>query len=93
MMFSIRRGVFTPDDWTDVSYPNISTYMKSKILVEKAAWDFGNENKGSTELDKVFDPPVGDEISGQSLAMLTKMLDRKVPMVKDAAFPMVDVRN
>ena len=93
MMPSIRHGVFTSDDWTDVNYPNINTYMKSKILVEKAAWDFGNENKGSTDLDKVFGPPVGDDISGQSLTVLTKMLDRKVPMVQDAVFPMVDVRN
>jgi nucleoside-diphosphate-sugar epimerase len=27
--------------------------MKTKTLAEKAAWDFGNENKGSTKLDLV----------------------------------------
>ena len=100
MMSSIRRGLFTPDDWTDVNYPDLSTYIKSKTLAEKAAWDFVNKNKGSTKLDLVviapggvFGPPVGDNISGQSLAVLTKMLDGKVPMVPDAAFPMVDVRD
>ena len=100
MMSSIRRGLFTPDDWTDVNYPDLSTYIKSKTLAERAAWDFVNKNKGSTKLDLVvvapggvFGPPVGDDISGQSLAVLTKMLDGKVPMVPDAAFPMVDVRD
>lgn len=100
MMSSIRRGLFTPDDWTDVNYPDLSTYIKSKTLAEQAAWDFVNKNKGSTKLDLVviapggvFGPPVGDDISGQSLAVLTKMLDGKVPMVPDAAFPMVDVRD
>ena len=99
MMSSIRRGLFTPNDWTDVNYPDLSTYIKSKILAEEAAWDFVNKNKGSTKLDLVviapggvFGLPVGDDISGQSLAVLTKMLDGKVPMVPDAAFPMVDVR-
>ena len=100
MMSSIRRGLFTPDDWTDVNYPDLSTYIKSKTLAEQAAWDFVNKNKGSTKLELVviapggvFGPPVGDDISGQSLAVLTKMLDGKVPMVPDAAFPMVDVRD
>ena len=74
--------------------------MKTKTLAEKAAWDFGNENKGSTKLilvvispRKVCGPLVGDDISGQSFAVLTKMLDGKVPMVPDEAFPMVDVRD
>ena len=100
MMSSIRRGLFTPADWTDVNYPDLSAYIKSKTLAEQAAWDFVNKNKDSTKLDLVviapggvFGPPVGDDISGQSLAVLTKMLDGKVPMVPDAAFPMVDVRD
>ena len=72
MMSSIRRGLFTPDDWTDVNYPDLSTYIKSKTLAEQAAWEFVNKNKGSTKLDLVviapggvFGPPVGDDISGQ----------------------------
>ena len=100
MMSSIRRGLFTPDDWTDLNYPNLSTYIKSKTLAEQAAWDFVRKNRGSIKPDLVviapggvFGPPVGDDISGQSLTVLTKMLDGKVPMVPDAAFPMVDVRD
>ena len=44
MMSNIRRDIFTPDDWSDVNYPNLSTYMKTKTFAEKATWDFGNEN-------------------------------------------------
>lgn len=100
MMASIRRGLFKPDDWTDLNYPNLSTYIKSKTLAERAAWTFLDENKGSSLPDLVviapggvFGPPLGSDISGQSLTVLAKMLDGKVPMVPDAAFPMVDVRD
>ena len=41
----------------------------------------------------VFGPPLGTDITGQSLTVLAKMLDGKIPMVPDAAFPMVDVRD
>ena len=38
MMCSIRHGQFGPEDWTDVNYPKLNTYIKSKTLAEKAAW-------------------------------------------------------
>ena len=33
MMASLRHGRFGPDDWTDVTCPNLSTYVKSKTLM------------------------------------------------------------
>mgnify|MGYP003305289186 CR=1 FL=1 len=63
----IEKVDYDENDWSDPDNPKISNYAKSKTLAEKAAWDFGNENKGSTELDKVFDPPVGDDISSNGL--------------------------
>ena len=41
----------------------------------------------------VFGPPLGDNISCESLTILSKVLNGKIPMVPDAAFPMVDVRD
>ena len=38
-------------------------------------------------------PPLGRDISGESLSLLTKMLDGKIPMAPDFAFPMVNVRD
>lgn len=100
MMSSIRQGVFGPDDWTDVNHPNLSTYIKSKTLAEKAAWEFLDQNKDTFTPELVviapggvFGPPLGKDISGQSLTVLAKMLDGKIPMVPNASFPMVDVRD
>ena len=41
----------------------------------------------------VFGPPLGDNIFSESLTILYKVLNGKIPMVPDAAFPMVDVRD
>jgi dihydroflavonol-4-reductase len=30
----------TEDDWTDVTGPNVSPYVKSKTIAELAAWNF-----------------------------------------------------
>ena len=100
MMSSIRRGQFGPKDWTDINYPNLSTYIKSKTLAERSAWDFIYKNKKQSKMDLVviapggvFGPPLGDNITCESLNILSKVLNGKIPMVPDAAFPMVDVRD
>ena len=105
MMASLRQGQFGPDDWTDITYPNLNTYIKSKTQAEKAAWDFINSQNTSDSTKVVgpelvviapggvFGPPLGRDISGESLTVLTKMLNGKIPMVPETAFPMVDVRD
>ena len=100
MMSSLRKGRFGPDDRTDVNYPNLNTYIKSKTLAEKAAWDFVNSQQKPNNLELsviatggVFGPPLGSDISGESHSVLTQMLDGKIPMVPETAFPMVDVRD
>ena len=100
MMCSIRNGQFGPNDWTDVNYPKLNTYIKSKTLAEKAAWSHLTENKKTSNSELVviapggvFGPPLGDDITGESLSILSKMLDGKIPFVPKTAFPMVDVRD
>jgi dihydroflavonol-4-reductase len=100
MFGSMKTGTFGPDDWTDVETPNISTYTKSKTLAERAAWDFVAEQSDENPMELVvinpggvFGAPLGKNISGQSMNMLDQMLKGKVPMVPNAAFPMVDVRD
>ena len=100
MMSSIRRGQFGPEDWTDINYPNLNTYIKSKTLAEKAAWTFIDQHKESSKMELVviapggvFGPPLGNDISGETLTILSKMMNGKIPMVPDTAFPMVDVRD
>ena len=100
MMCSIRNGQFGPDDWTDVNYPKLNTYIKSKTLAEKAAWNHLTKSKKTSNPELVviapggvFGPPLGDNITGESLSILSKMLDGKIPFVPKTAFPMVDVRD
>ncbi|MDA5093235.1 aldehyde reductase [Aliiroseovarius sp. KMU-50] len=100
MMGSMKTGTFGPSDWTDIDAPDVSTYTKSKTLAEKAAWDFVNSQEGDDQMELtviapggVFGPPLGRNITGQSMSMLDQMLRGKLPMVPKAAFPMVDVRD
>ncbi|PMH44901.1 NAD-dependent epimerase [Vibrio sp. 10N.286.49.B3] len=99
MMATMKSGTFGPNDWADTNSKDISTYAKSKTLAEKAAWQFMDEqNDDSMELVSispggVFGPPLGSDITGQSLTMIDKMLKGKVPMIANIAMPMVDVRD
>ncbi len=100
MMGGKKTGTITPDDWSDLNSKNISTYFKSKTLAEKAAWDFINNQSGDQSLELVtinpggvFGPPLGDNLSGASMSMMVKFLGGKIPMVPNASFPMVDVRD
>lgn len=100
MMGSMKTGTFGPTDWTDVDAPDVSTYTKSKTLAEKAAWDFVRAQDGDTPMELtviapggVFGPPLGRNITGQTMSLLDQMLRGKLPMVPRTAFPMVDVRD
>ena len=61
--------VFTEDDWSVLDGPGVDAYGKSKILAERAAWDFMAAEGGSMELVTmlpvaVMGPVMGKEISG-----------------------------
>ena len=95
MMGSMKTGTFGPSDWTNVNTPDVSIYTKSKTLAEKAAWDFISVQDGNTPMELtviapggVFGPPLGRNITGQSMSMLDQMLRGKLPMVPKTAFPM-----
>ena len=96
MIGSMKNGTFGPENWTDISAKNINTYAISKTLAEKAAWDFAKSNNIELVVINpggVFGPPLGKNISGQSMSSLDQMLRGKLPMVPKIAFPMVDVRD
>jgi nucleoside-diphosphate-sugar epimerase len=42
--------VFDERDWTDPDGPGVSAYIKSKVLAERAAWDFIEKEGGDLEL-------------------------------------------
>ena len=70
------------------------------LLRERAetVLEIGKQKKSKMDLvviapGGVFGPPLGDNISCESLNIVSKVLNGKIPMVPDAAFPMVDVRD
>ena len=95
-----KQGTVTPSHWTDLQAKDLNTYAKSKTIAEQAAWDFirDSEVDNPPELVSinpggVFGPAIGDNLSGTSMSMASKILQGKIPMVPNAAFPMVDVRD
>ena len=89
------EGVAGPDDWAD---PNVvSSYAKSKILAERAAWDFV-ATADSMELvvinpGGVMGPTLTGTLTGTSMRMVHEMLQGKMPMIPDINVSMVDVRD
>lgn len=100
MFGSMKAGTFGPDDWTDPDAPKLNTYIKSKTLAEKAAWDFVADSDDGHKMELVtinpggvMGPPLGRNITGQTMTFIDQMLRGKMPMVPRMAFPMVDVRD
>lgn len=100
MMGSMKTGTFGPSDWTNSNSSKISTYTKSKTLAERAAWDFMQNLPASSTMELVtvnpggvFGPPLGANITGQTMAIVDQMLNGKLPLIPNIAIPMVDVRD
>ena len=41
-----NKRMFVESDWTNLADPKLASYDRSKVLAEKAAWDFVAENNG-----------------------------------------------
>lgn len=71
---------FTEEDWTNLDGRGITAYVKSKVLAERAAWDFINSEGRQTELTVInpvatFGPVFSDDLS------------------TNVSFPIADVRD
>jgi dihydroflavonol-4-reductase len=88
-------GHYSPSDWSDTE-ANIGAYAKSKTLAEQAAW---KTNEGAAmELvvinpGAVFGPSIGAQADAQNIAMVTKMIQGKIPMIPEVGMGMIDVRD
>lgn len=88
---------FTEDDWTDPDGPGVSAYARSKILAERAAWNFVNTEGGGLEL-AVINPslvlgPVLERDYGSSAELVKRLLKGKFPGCPRLGWPVVDVRD
>jgi len=89
--------VFTEDDWTDVAGRDVTPYVKSKTLAERAAWDFIKNEGGSLELS-VINPvgifgPVLNEDFATSIEVVRRILDGAIPGYPHLSLQAVDVRD
>ena len=86
----------TEEEWTD---PNekMTSYNKSKVLAERAAWDFMRKEGGNLELSVanpvfILGPSLGPDIPS-SFDILKHLLDGSMKAVPNIPFNVIDVRD
>jgi nucleoside-diphosphate-sugar epimerase len=93
----VSGSVFSETDWSDPS--SLRAYSKSKVLAERAAWDFVNGLSGEKKLELVaINPcvvigPLITSVSGTSIETVKKLLDSRVPGLPKLLLNLVDVRD
>ncbi len=88
---------FTEADWTDTNAEDVSAYVKSKALAERAAWDFIEREGGALELAVVnptgiFGPVLGADYSS-SIHIVEQLMRGAMPFLPRLSFGVVDVRD
>jgi dihydroflavonol-4-reductase len=88
---------FTEEDWTNLAGEGVTGYVKSKVLAERAAWDFTDDHGGATELTVVnpvaiFGPVLNDDISSSVIPILT-LITAGFEQMANFSFPVADVRD
>lgn len=91
-----KQEPFTEADWTDVT-ADITPYVKSKTVAERAAWDFVRTDGAGLELTVInpvgiFGPLLGPDYPA-SIASVRSMLEGRVPFLPRLMFGVVDVRD
>jgi|WetSurMetagenome_2_1015567.scaffolds.fasta_scaffold01284_1 nucleoside-diphosphate-sugar epimerase len=88
---------FTEENWTNLNGSDVTAYVKSKTLAERAAWDFINSDGGSLELSVVnpvgvLGPVLAPDYSA-SIQIIQRLMDGSVPGYPRLSFGVVDVRD
>lgn len=83
--------------WTDLGDPDGTAYRRSKIVAERAAWDFMAEQGGATELATVLPSAIlGPVLSRDTLGsvlLVGRLFSGTLPGVPKVGFSVVDVRD
>src|ERR1700733_2623699 len=83
-----KTKIITEEEWTNPDEKGLSPYNKSKVLAEKAAWDFIKREGGSLELTVInpvgiFGPSLGPDLSS-GFELIKRLLDgsmKRVPNI------------
>jgi len=87
----------TEKDWTDPNEKGLSSYNKSKVLAERAAWDFVNRKGGDLEFSvinpvAIFGPSLGPDISS-GFELVKNLLTGSMKTVPNLTMNIIDVRD
>lgn len=87
----------TEANWTDPNEKGLSAYEKSKVLAERAAWDFIKKEGSNLELAAInpvaiFGPALGPGKS-PSLGILKFLLDGSMKAIPNIPLNVVDIRD
>jgi len=88
---------FNESDWTNLEARDLTAYVKSKTIAERAAWDFIAREGGAVELSvvnpvAVFGPVLGKDYA-TSIMIVQMMLDGAMPGAPRIELGAVDVRD
>lgn len=91
------RAPLTETDWADPGNPKLSAYARSKLIAERAAWDYA-ERTAETGRLTVVNPGaiIGPLLGGHrsySLQTVDRMLAGSVPAIPRLGFAFADVRD
>lgn len=89
--------IITEECWTDPNEKGLSIYNKSKVLAERAAWDFLKTEGGNLELSvinpmAILGPSFGPDLSS-GFELLKKVLDGSMKRIPNITLGIVDVRD
>lgn len=93
-----ESGTFNETVWADEhNLADTTPYYRSKIIAEKAAWDYMKRDDSGLELVSVLPGamlgPALEKDFGTSATIVLKMLDGSLPAVPQIGFDIVDVRS
>ncbi|KRN99771.1 NAD-dependent epimerase/dehydratase family protein [Companilactobacillus kimchiensis] len=95
--FSKMSGLTTEKDWTDENTKGLSIYEKSKLLAEKAAWNYIHQSNVNLEFATVnpvaiMGPALDHHVSG-SFDLLKNLLNGQMNRIPNLSLNVVDVRD
>lgn len=91
-----RTGTVDETTWTDPDEPGLAAYRRSKVLSERAAWDFVAEHPElelTTVLPASVFGPARSADGMSSLQIIARLLDGSTPALPHLGFEVVDVRD
>lgn len=89
--------VFTEADWSDPGGPALITYSRSKLVAERAAWEFAGRSGGGMALTVInpvgiLGPALGPDLSVY-VAVIQQLLNGGLPALPRLNWGVVDVRD